>query len=79
MPEPRFRDTITHAPLVVSDASTNVINRALVAAFDAGAITEHEYAMTYAEVCEPGKLPQAHGGFRVDPDVMTDWQEGKPW
>lgn len=69
-----FRHWVTHKPLVVSNASTDVIVRALVVANRDGKITDAEYAMTYAEVCEIGYLPQALGGRRVDPEAMTAWQ-----
>lgn len=74
-----FKNDITGKPLVVSNKSTQVINMALVAANREGVITDEQYAMTYAEVCELGRLPQAFGGTAVPPEDMEIWQSRKSW
>jgi hypothetical protein len=74
-----FKDDITGKPLVVSNKSTQTIIHALVAAHNAGVIGDYEYAMTYAEVCEIGRLPQMFGGGPVDRNMMHEWQNAKSW
>jgi len=74
-----FKDDITHAVLPVSPCSASVVTRALVAAHRAGSISDTEYQMTYAEICEPGYLPQAFGGKRVSPAAMAEWITKRVW
>jgi hypothetical protein len=74
-----FKDDITHKPLVVSNKSTDVIVRSLVAAHRAGVINDEEYSMTYAEVCEIGFLPQAFGGKPVDEHDISRWKSLRSW
>lgn len=74
-----FKNDITGQPLVVSNKSTQVIVMALVAAHREGVISDHQYAMTYAEVCEIGYLPQLFGGRRVSETDMEQWQNARSW
>lgn len=74
-----IRDDITHRPLVVSNKSTQVIVHALVAAHRSGAISDEDYAMTYAEVCEIGRMPQLFGGAPVDQNAMEAWKQRHSW
>lgn len=74
-----FKDDITGKPLVVSNRSTQVIVRALVVAHCEGLISNDEYHMTYAEVCEIGCSPQAFGGGPVDRKAMAEWQSARSW
>lgn len=67
------RDDITGRYIPMSRASTSVINRALVAAWREGVISDTEYKMTYAEVCEPHYTPQAFGGVIVPVDLVAKW------
>ena len=74
-----FKDDITHRPIPVSNKSVQTIVMALVAAHRAGVISDEQYAMTYAEVCEVGFLPQAFGGRAVPSEDMDKWQAAKSW
>lgn len=74
-----FKDDITGRPLAVSNKSTQTIVMALVEAWRNGVISDQEYAMTYAEVCEIGFLPQSFGGKPVDKEDMDTWQNLKSW
>lgn len=74
-----FRDAVTHRPLPVSHRSARTVVKALWAALDAGCITEEEYRMTYAEVCEIGREPQAFGGGASDSERMARWQDERGW
>jgi len=74
-----FKDDITGKPLVVSNKSTQTIVTALIVAHREGIISDHEYAMTYAEVCEIGRMPQMFGGLAVDQNMMYEWQTAKSW
>lgn len=74
-----FKDSISGFDIPVSPKSAQTINRALVAARDAGVITDHEYAMVYAECVEPPRLPQMFGGRPVDPEMMHEWQNARSW
>ena len=75
----RYTDDITGRPLIVSNQSTRTIVRALVAAHREGVISDTEYKMTYAEVCEPGYFPQAFGGKAVPTALMDKWQQLRSW
>lgn len=74
-----FKNDITGLPLVVSNKSTQVIVMALVAAWRSGAISDTEYNMTYAEVCEIGYSPQAFGGRPIDEQAMSAWKNARSW
>lgn len=74
-----FKNDITGQPLVVSNKSTQTIVRALVAAHDAGAITDEQYRLTYAEVCEIGREPQLFGGKAVDKHEISRWKSLRSW
>lgn len=70
---------ITGQPLVVSNKSTQTIVMALVAAHNAGAITDEQYRLTYAEVCEIGREPQVFGGKVVDEHELSRWKSLRSW
>ena len=74
-----YKNDITHQEIPVSNKSQQVIVRALVAARRAGTITDEEYIMTYAEVCEPGRYPQAFGGGTMRTDTLERWTRAKSW
>ncbi len=74
-----FKCDITGRPLVVSNKSTQVIVMALVAAHRAGAITDEQYRMTYAEICEIGYEPQMFGGKPVDEHKLSQWKSRRSW
>lgn len=74
-----FKDDITGRPLVVSNKSTQAIIMALVAANRASAITDEQYRLTYAEVCEIGYEPQGFGGKRVDEHELSRWKSLRSW
>lgn len=74
-----FKNDITGKEMPVSNKSEQTIVMALVAAHRAGVISDHQYALTYAEVCEVGRLPQAFGGGAVDPNMMHEWQNTYSW
>lgn len=74
-----YKDSISGFDIPVSPKSASVINRALVAARDAGVISDHDYAMVYAECVEPPRLPQLFGGRPVDSNMMHEWQNTASW
>lgn len=74
-----FKNDITGAPMAVSNKSQMTIVAALVFAWRAGIITDEEYNMTYAEVCEVGFLPQSAGGGPVDEHDLSRWKSRKSW
>jgi hypothetical protein len=74
-----FRDSVTGQPLLVCNKTAGVVNRALVVAHRTGHISDTEYALAYAEVCEPGRLPQLFGGRTVDPAMVARWQALRAW
>lgn len=70
---------ITGRSLVVSNKSTQTIVMALVAAHNAGIITDAQYRLTYAEVCEIGREPQLFGGKPVEEYELTHWKNLRSW
>lgn len=72
-----FTDPITGLTRPVSPRSAQVVVMALVAAHRYGTITDQQYQMAYAEICEPGRLPQLFGGGAVDKDSMVTWMDTK--
>lgn len=70
---------ITGRALVVSNKSTQTIVMALVAAHRSGIITDEQYRLTYAEVCEIGFEPQVFGGKPVETEELTRWKNLRSW
>lgn len=74
-----FKNDISGYEIPVSSKSAHTVVVALVAARNAGVISDSEYCMTYAEICEPGRYPQAFGGGAMNPERMARWQTAKSW
>lgn len=74
-----YKCDITGRPIAVSNKSAQAIVMSLVVAHRAGVLTDEQYRLTYAEVCENGREPQLFGGKLVDEHELSQWKSRRSW